>query len=185
MLLGILIKTIIDVENFRIVCTAMEEWWVMSFAFMKVNNDWHTKSLPGCDSWRRGVCPAWWASPTRRRAPPRASSPRAEKTRSVRPLAWPRMRCWTWCCPPAQSHLVTVCHLSPALTCRGTVSRPEAMSLSSWFLSPLRNSTSQPSQRSTTFLSLVQTCSTLAWRSTMSFHQVLLGRPRKVSSKFW
>ena len=31
MLLGILIKTIIDVENFRIVCNAMEEWWVMSF----------------------------------------------------------------------------------------------------------------------------------------------------------
>ena len=43
-------------------------------------------------------------------------------------------------------------------TFNGTVRRPEAMSRSSWCLSPLRNSTSQPSQRSTTFFSLVQTC---------------------------
>ena len=42
-------------------------------------------------------------------------------------------------------------------TFSGTVRRPEAISLSSWFLSPLRNSTSQPSQRSTTFFSFVQT----------------------------
>ena len=28
------------------------------------------------------------------------------------------------------------------------------------------------------------TCSTLAWRSTISFHQVLFGRPRKVSRRF-
>ena len=78
----------------------MEEWWVMSFAFMKVNNDWHTKSLPGCDSWRRGVCPAWWASPTRRRAPPQACSPRGGRTRSVQPRGWPRMKYWTSCCQP-------------------------------------------------------------------------------------
>ena len=45
MLLGILIKTIIDVENFRIVCSAMEERWVMSFAIMKVNNNWHKNSM--------------------------------------------------------------------------------------------------------------------------------------------
>ena len=45
MLLGILIKTIIDVENFRIVCNAMEERWVMSFAIMKVNNNWHKNSM--------------------------------------------------------------------------------------------------------------------------------------------
>ena len=42
-------------------------------------------------------------------------------------------------------------------TCIGTVSRPDAMSRSSWELFPLRNSTSQPSHLSTTFFSLVHT----------------------------
>ena len=48
--------------------------------------------------------------------------------------------------------------LNYSLTFNGTVRSPDAMSLSSWCLSPLRNSTNQPSQRSTTFFSLVQTC---------------------------
>ena len=48
--------------------------------------------------------------------------------------------------------------LNYSLTFNGTVRSPDAMSLSSWCRSPLRNSTNQPSQRSTTFFSLVQTC---------------------------
>ena len=52
--------------------------------------------------------------------------------------------------------LLTAAYYS--LTFNGTVRSPDAMSLSSWCRSPLRNSTNQPSQRSTTFFSLVQTC---------------------------
>jgi hypothetical protein len=49
-------------------------------------------------------------------------------------------------------------YASTPLTFKGTVKRPEAISLSSWPSSPLRKLTSQPSQRSTTFRSFVHTC---------------------------